>query len=318
MHTTNTSVNAYTIRIVTDAPTEAPLPASDLLPTPTFGPTRPSVVCRLLLFSRFVLRRSLNRTPQPRRTSPSAAAAAMSGPSDASDVALQHARLLQQRKDLEAEILDSLVLLAEYPLVRSADCSAASPAPSDVSGFKTHVRLFQPSDYTDLVEERNVNGLCGYALCPRPRRQAGPGGEWKITAAGDIVKRKDLEMWCSDQCARRALYVQVQLNETAAWERAGIPEIQIDLYDELNTPNRTTTELGDTRLENQRHAARDAAALALERGERADTTKVKIGVAEKDTRAPNPIRSSNARLPDDHLLVEGHKTQLPFRPRQPN
>ncbi|RDA91029.1 hypothetical protein CP533_2531 [Ophiocordyceps camponoti-saundersi (nom. inval.)] len=239
----------------------------------------------------------------------------MSGPSDAREIALQHARLLQQRKDLEAEILDSLLLLAEYPLVRSADLSASSPAPSDVSGFKTHVRLFQPSDYTDLVEERNVNGLCGYALCPRPRRQVGPGGEWKITAAGDIVRRKDLEMWCSDQCARRALYVQVQLNETAAWERAGIPDIQIDLYDE--TPADSATNVGDVQLENQRHAAHEAASLALERGEPANATKVKVGIAEKDTGAPNSIKLSDVHSPTDHLLVEGHKTQLPFRPRKP-
>ncbi|PHH73556.1 hypothetical protein CDD80_3737 [Ophiocordyceps camponoti-rufipedis] len=242
----------------------------------------------------------------------------MSGPSDARQVALQHARLLQQRKDLEAEILDSLLLLAEYPLVRSADRSAASPAPSDVSGFKTHVRLFQPSDYSDLVEERNVNGLCGYALCPRPRRQAGPGGEWKITAAGDIVRRKDLEMWCSDHCARRALYVQVQLNETAAWERAGIPDIQIDLYDELDPTD--SSKSAHARLEDQRHAARDAAALALERGDRTDATKVKVAVAEKDaTAAPDLSNKANkARPSDHHLLVEGHKTQLPFRPRPPN
>ncbi|RCI09465.1 hypothetical protein L249_3658 [Ophiocordyceps polyrhachis-furcata BCC 54312] len=239
----------------------------------------------------------------------------MSGPSDARDVALQHARLLQQRKDLEAEILDSLLLLAEYPLVRSADLSASSPAPSDVSGFKTHVRLFQPSDYTDLVEERNVNGLCGYALCPRPRRQVGPGGEWKITAAGDIVRRKDLEMWCSDHCARRALYVQVQLNETAAWERAGISEIQIDLYDE--TPTYSTTKAEDVRLEYRRNAAREAAALALERSEPANSTKVKIGITEKDTGAPDPINLSDASSPTDHLLIEGHETQLPFRPRKP-
>ncbi|RDA88747.1 hypothetical protein CP532_4115 [Ophiocordyceps camponoti-leonardi (nom. inval.)] len=239
----------------------------------------------------------------------------MSGPSDARDVALQHAKLLQHRKDLEAEILDSLLQLAEYPLVRSADLSASSPAPSDVSGFKTHVRLFQPSDYSDLVEERNVNGLCGYVLCPRPRRQVGPGGEWKITASGDIVRRKDLEMWCSDTCARRALYVQVQLNETAAWERAGISDIQIDLYDETSTGG--TTKEGDVRLEDRRNAAREAAALALERGEPVNSTKVKVDIAEKDAGVPDSIKPSDASSPTDHLLIEGHKTQLPFRPRKP-
>ncbi|KMQ81383.1 hypothetical protein RF55_26505, partial [Lasius niger] len=157
---------------------------------------------------------------------------------DARRVALQHANLVQEKRCLESQILDCLILLSESPLVRSPQYSAAAPAPSDVSGFKAHVRLFQPSDYSDLIEERNVNGLCGYVLCPRPRRQTGPGGEWIITGSGDIVKRKDVEMWCSQRCAKRALFVQVQLNETAAWERAGIPDIQIDLLNE-NTSTET-------------------------------------------------------------------------------
>ncbi|KAK3192150.1 hypothetical protein K4F52_001779 [Lecanicillium sp. MT-2017a] len=241
---------------------------------------------------------------------------------DAREVAIQHARVLQHRKDLEAEILDSLILLSEYPLVRSPAHSAASPADSDASGFKMHVRLFQPSDYDDLIEERNVNELCGYTLCPRPRRKTGGSGQWKIQASGEIVKRKDIEMWCSQECARRALYVKVQLNETAAWERAGIPDIHIDLLDE-NTSGETDADkaarkLADLRIEDQRQANRDAAALARERGERAEDAakeRVLVTLMEKTTLPPDPIPEDGAEgkaadEPDGHLRVEGHKTKL--------
>ncbi|KAM0562415.1 hypothetical protein ACHAPJ_002105 [Fusarium lateritium] len=235
---------------------------------------------------------------------------------DPREIAIEHAKIIQHRKDLEAEILDSLVLLSEYPLVREPPHNASNPAPSDIAEFKALVRLFQPSDYDDLIIERNVNELCGYSLCARPRRQTGPGGEWKIASNGDIVKREDLEKWCSKQCARRALYVKVQLNETAAWERAGIPDIEIDLLDEDRSKetevDRATRELGKLKLEEQRQAARDTAALALERGDpsRGKDKKMNITLKEKDAKAPSTTSDKPEVYDDEHLLVEGYKTKL--------
>lgn len=239
---------------------------------------------------------------------------------DPRELAIQHANILEHRKDLEAQILDSLILLSEYPVLRGAPHSAADPAPFDVADFKSHVRLFQPSDYDDLIVERNVNELCGYTLCGRPRRQMGPGGEWKITSNGDIVKRKDLEMWCSQKCARRALYVKVQLNETAAWERAGIPDIEIELLDEDRSgeteADRTARKLGEMKLEDQLKAARDTAALALERGEPRLSAQKKVKVilqeklTDKDVEAPATTDAPEVYDDDDHLVVEGYKSKL--------
>ncbi|KAI9152075.1 putative RNA polymerase II subunit B1 CTD phosphatase RPAP2 [Paramyrothecium foliicola] len=232
---------------------------------------------------------------------------------DPKEVAIQHARILQHRKELETQILEDLIILSEFPAERSPACTAANPASSDVSGFKKHVRLFQPSDYDDLIEERNVNGLCGYTLCARPRRDAGPGGEWKITRSGDIVRRKDFEMWCSQQCARRALYVKVQLNETAAWERAGIPDIEIDLLEEnkpqVSEEDAVAKKLENLKLEDKRQAARDSAALALERGDRnPQPNKIKVTLREKNTSAPGPVEDM-ADAGDDHLRVEGYRSK---------
>lgn len=263
-------------------------------------------------------------TPAPAPAAAPSSSVTSAGPrsaADAKEVALQHARVLQHRKDLESEILDSVILLSEYPLVRTPPHSAASPADSDASGFKMHVRLFQPSDYDDLIEERNVNELCGYTLCARPRRKTGSAGEWKIQANGDIVKRRDMEMWCSQQCAKRALYVKVQLNETAAWERAGIPDIHIDLLDESGEEteaDKAARKLADLKIEDQRQASRDAAALARERGERAEDAakeRVKVTLMEKETLPPDTnmddvVAESAADSQDSHLRVEGHKTKL--------
>ncbi|QUC16789.1 uncharacterized protein UV8b_01030 [Ustilaginoidea virens] len=261
------------------------------------------------------------------KSSAAAQAAGARSPAQAAEIALAHAKLLQHRKDLESDILDSLILLSEYPLVRHPACTAARPAQSDASGFKTHVRLFQPSDYDDLVQERNVNGLCGYSLCARPRRQVGRGGgggggKWKLMGSGDIVRREDLEKWCSAACARRALFVKVQLNETAAWERAGIPDIQIDLLDEQRPaetePDRAARELSSQRLDERRRlAAADAETLALERGERRvaeRAEKVQVVLREKATKPPRP-EDASTWSDDDYLQIEGRGFSLPERPR---
>ncbi|RFU72594.1 hypothetical protein TARUN_9670 [Trichoderma arundinaceum] len=237
----------------------------------------------------------------------------------AREIAIHHATLLQHRKDLESQILDSLILLSEYPLVRDTPYNSSNPAPSDITDFKANVRLFQPSDYDDLIEERNVNELCGYTLCAKPRRQTGSKGEWKLTGSGEIVKRKELEKWCSQQCARRALFVKVQLNETAAWERAGIPDIQIDLLDEDKSAeteaDRTARQLGELKLEDQRQAARDSAALAMERGDNrisSSIDKLKVTLKEKDVRAPSEMAPvAEGENSEDHLLVDGHKAKIP-------
>ncbi|KAK1999065.1 Rtr1/RPAP2 family protein [Colletotrichum falcatum] len=240
---------------------------------------------------------------------------------DPREIALQHARIIQQRKDLEIEILESLALLSEYPTERGSRLySAANPSPRDVADFKANVRLFQPSDYDDLIEERNVNGLCGYTLCAQPKPAASKGGEWRLVNFGksnfDIVNRKESEKWCSKDCQRRALYVKVQLNETAAWERAGIPDIEIELLGEdssarVDPAAQATRDLANLRLEEGRRAADESATLALERGEvrQEDGQSGKtftLAIRERDVKPPvdNGIFVESD---DAHMMVEGHR-----------
>jgi hypothetical protein len=231
------------------------------------------------------------------------------------DVAVHHATILQHRKDLETEILDNVILLSEFPLERCKNYSAQHPAASDAAAFKSRVRLFQPSDYDDMVEERNVNDLCGYALCPNPRPNPGRGGEWAFGSRGEIVKRKELATWCSQDCKKRTLYVKVQLNENAAWERAGMPEIQIDLLDDdknESEADKTAKKLEELKLEEQRQAVRDSAALALERGDTSvgsQQSKVKVQLKEKQVKPPSNVEDFG-QDDDDAMAIEGYTSKL--------
>ena len=140
------------------------------------------------------------------------------------ETALYHAQILQQRKDVEALILASTETLLELPSSPTAD--PARPCLQDITHVKNSLRLFQPSDYDLLIEERNINKQCGYLLCPRPNRQENTKAKYRILPdkkkdALRFVERHTLERWCSDVCGKRALYVKVQLDKEPAWTRVG-------------------------------------------------------------------------------------------------
>ena len=134
--------------------------------------------------------------------------------------ATHHAILIQQQRDIEAQILQAIENLIDFPQSPTAD--PARPSPIEVERFVELVGHFQPGDYDSLIEERHAAQRCGYALCPRkPRRET---AKFRIMRGEDkthlnIVPREKMEEWCSDDCARRALYIKVQLNEEPAWTR---------------------------------------------------------------------------------------------------
>ncbi|KAI1116935.1 Rtr1/RPAP2 family-domain-containing protein [Nemania sp. NC0429] len=243
-------------------------------------------------------------------------------PSDPREVAIRHARIIHSRREVEDQIADSVIELSRYPTIREPSYDAANPAAADVESFKDRVRLYQPGDYDDLVEERNANGLCGYALCPNPRSRVRGGSTFKLINYGrkdfNIVPRRELEKWCSQKCARRAMYVKVQLNETAAWERAGIATIRIELYEEDRTPvdgdasNQLANDVENMKIKAQDKAAQDARDLALERGDTVTNRKtphrsIKLAIREKPVMKA-PAAPSPSTDDQGHLITEGYKT----------
>ncbi|KAL8733283.1 MAG: hypothetical protein Q9181_003639 [Wetmoreana brouardii] len=148
-------------------------------------------------------------------------------------LALHHARLIQDRKDIEAQILASTESLLDLP---SSKNSSSEPSAADTATVKEGLRLFQPCDYDALVEERNINHRCGYALCPRGNRSQNTNGKYRIITDKrkdfKVVKTKELEKWCSDECGKRALYLRVQLNKEPAWAKDWRAADPVKLYKE--------------------------------------------------------------------------------------
>ena len=245
------------------------------------------------------------------------------------EVALYHANLIQQRKEIEFNILISTETLIDYPLAK-APYDASNPSPTDAKTFKQLLRPFQPSDYDALILERNINEKCGYTLCPNFRIKDSGGGKYRIIGTNGkakdfkVVEKEELEKWCSEACAKRALYVRVQLSESPAWEReAAGSTVNIDLLDEPKSENSAIVDgLEKMNLDGGRDTKmQDAADLALERGDKGLAAKsglVDVKIQEKDIQRPAEAPSLRAddltgRLDTMHLTLEGHTPEFGSR-----
>jgi hypothetical protein len=248
-------------------------------------------------------------------------------------VALHHANIIEQRKQVEAEVLDSIITLMDFPTSPHAD--ARRPTAADAQHFRDAMVPFQPSDYDALIEERNIADKCGYALCPKPKKKARSTARKQFidTAHGvEIVDRTLLEVWCSDDCAKRALYVKVQLNEEPAWARQGgygdTIELMVENAEEHHKmlPLRLKKEGAAVRTAGDEQddmaaawAARDNAIgdLAMERGERADQVSkanndlIRDHITERIPSNAPPQPPSMATLPTEHTMaIEGHVPRI--------
>ncbi|RYO79426.1 hypothetical protein DL762_008170 [Monosporascus cannonballus] len=327
-----------------------------------------------------ILKKPTVAAPPSPSPSLSASASASASPSpqqkpDPREIAIQHAKIIHDRRALEDTITDSIILLAKLPATKppsspsqptqttttTASTSASASASSandyseqDAELFRSHVRLFQPSDYDALIEERNALGSCGYGLCGRPRTRLGPGsGGYKLLNWGRrdfaIVPRAEAERWCSRRCARRAMYVKVQLSETAAWERAGIETIRIELLEEQEAEQERQQQQQQQQQQRQRQrqrqrevpekekgedeaaaaaaqvardetdrrqkAAKDAMDLALERGDtdKKIAAKRRINVTIREKRVVAEVREPSLATGgggDGHLVLDGYKTKF--------
>lgn len=230
------------------------------------------------------------------------------------EVALYHANLIQQRKDVELTILLSMETLIDYPLSAQP---ASSPSADDIQTFKDLLQPFQPSDYDELVQERNINNRCGYALCPLPRKTDGAGGTYRLLGMSGkakdfkVVRREETEKWCSRECARRALYVRVQLSHRPAWERGDAP-IEIELRAE---PQSEEDRVADRMAQMDLGAAQNAEDLARERGDQGAVArnmfgdiKIQENVAPRGAVQPPSFETDDLsnKLHTMHLNLEGY------------
>lgn len=217
------------------------------------------------------------------------------------EIALQRATIIQEQKDIEAQIFESLLQLIDLPSSENADPSA--PSATDVAGLKSNLKLFQQSDFDELIEERRANGKCGYILCTKPHRKEATTGKFRIVGE-QIVPRESLESWCSDACRKRAMYLKVQLSDEPAWFRTSgaTPEITVPGADVAEAQIQRLP----LRLKSNDELQQGMAELMLERGDKKTSSRpgevLSSTVVEKDSVAGPDEPESERR----HDLVEGY------------
>jgi hypothetical protein len=168
------------------------------------------------------------------------------------NIALQHAYLMQHQRDLSSQILAAIETLLDFP-------ATSIPTSDEAKQFVDLASHLQPLNVDELVEERQIDRKCGYALCAKePRsRSLGEAAKWKLG--------EENAAFCSKLCKQKTKFVQAQLLETPAWER--IPGQQPALV--LHEADRHLLPDIEPRIEHhqvqQKVADRDE--LAMERGE---------------------------------------------------
>lgn len=212
------------------------------------------------------------------------------------EIALYHANLIQAQKDVEAEIFASLEVLIDFPT--DPQSTSVHPAEKDIAEFKKRIHPFTPSDYDELIEERRIDNKCGYVFCSNAPKKTAGGGKFKIVGkqkGGEfkVLDRAKSECWCSTDCAKRALYIKVQLIEEPAWSRrggTGGPQLEII----TGNPESEDFSRGKTGKEQPVHGSIEDALrdLELERGDKSKPARALGMIAntlvEKDTvKAPS-------------------------------
>jgi RNA polymerase II-associated protein 2 len=210
-------------------------------------------------------------------------------------IALYHANKIQDQKNWQIEIVDRIERLISLP-------TTATYSVKDADMFLSAILPFQPSDFTSLVEERNIDGRCGYALCAQQPRSItmGANAAWKLPA-------EEYANYCSNECVRKALYVRTQLSEVPIWERASDWTLEIALIAE---PNRPDAVAPPTSASSKRDEE-----LALERGEATSSLRpnqvMTERIVEKRSTAKPSLLDQDAAKSGSHRSIEGYEPKVP-------
>ena len=245
------------------------------------------------------------------------------------DTAIYHANLLQQRKDAEFLILSSTEELLDLPSSPHAD--PANPSARDAQLVRELLKPFQQSDHNGLIAERNINRQCGYVLCPNPNKVEDSKAKFRILRDQTqgpnglkFVEKEYLEKWCSDECGKRALYIQVQLSEEPAWTRGTGDSQEIILLEEGgNVDEGMKHSNGGTHTssldEAQEQMVQRLESLSIERGHKEVPDHLlkpaNISVHEKphSMGEPRPPSLTHNDSINGALMVEGYRPKQSIR-----
>ena len=207
-------------------------------------------------------------------------------------VALVHAHRLQAQKDVESQVLEATEAFLDFP--RGSNSSSSQLDKTDILAFQELIKPFQVSDYDELLEERRIADKCGYIFCPNAPQKQDTNAKFRIFGRKKgqnfkVVETSKLEMWCSSDCARRALYIKAQLLEEPAWLRRGgvVPNIVVLTGDSVDANGDQPLETLDNETLQQAMKT-----LSFERGEEAADSRAKNLVKE------TIIENRHAAAPD--------------------
>ncbi|KAL1923238.1 uncharacterized protein VTP21DRAFT_9614 [Calcarisporiella thermophila] len=92
-------------------------------------------------------------------------------------------------------------------------------------------KYLQPGLYQEIVEERNVNDLCGYPLCSDPPRHIKTIGEHYVISKEKrkILDVRELKSYCSSRCLAASRFFKMQLTEDPVYIRAfdKLPPVEV-------------------------------------------------------------------------------------------
>lgn len=223
------------------------------------------------------------------------------------ETAVRQARILEDQKRIRDQVTD--LIIECYDLPSQPNASPSDPVPADVKIFGTALSLFQPSDFDELVSERNIDDRCGYALCPNPKQKAPGGGNkvWNRKGGKDfkLVDKAEFERWCSRACGNRGEFVKGQLSSEPAWVR-DVTETRVRLLDDLQHENILAAALRELSVE---ESAKDEIVaglkgLSLERGDAGKASRSSLDITESQgVEHPQPPRSSGPGI------VKGHSAR---------
>ncbi|KAI5293016.1 hypothetical protein KEM52_005894 [Ascosphaera acerosa] len=223
--------------------------------------------------------------------------------------AVQRAGEIAQRKEVEKTILSRIELLATFPpatvspsATESSDTNGTATA-ADIATLKHALVPFQPSDFDDLVAERNVENRCGYPLCAKPpRRLKGPGsfrmawarsparpsgqGSASATRQAAVLSKAQFETWCSRECHERAAYLRLQLIERPSWERIGQAEPKFELLEERRARKQAAAKTARQTQVQGEGAGAGAGAADEQLQEMMERLQIGDEVGDEDANAP--------------------------------
>lgn len=124
----------------------------------------------------------------------------------------------------------------------------------DEDTLKWLARFMTPDTYSDLMDERNLNKLCGYPMChASPERERDPFEMSKVTKQflWENNPYAYLSRFCSKYHFRCSQFYQVQLSDDALFSRTGIHLINNSMPANIIMNEKYNVELMEIMLRNK-------------------------------------------------------------------